>query len=126
MTHAPARVTSQVGNPRMFLASRLFYAKPGRKQGHLAMFLARLLGQDSVTVIDVMESRLRFERIKRGWTQRQLGDLARVRQVDVSFIETGRLRPTEEQLRRLARALGISPPDVLLRPVKVVLEEVEG
>ena len=60
--------------------------------------------------------RLHYERIKRGWTQAELGRRATIRQTDISAIERGRLNPTDDELLRLANALLISPPSVLLKP----------
>jgi transcriptional regulator with XRE-family HTH domain len=60
--------------------------------------------------------RLTVERKKRKWTQVELGRRAAVRNQDISLIEQGRLIPHEEQLARLAGALNISPPSVLLKP----------
>lgn len=60
--------------------------------------------------------RLQYERIKRHWTQAELGRRASIRQPDISYIERGRLNPTADELTRLANALGICPPDVLMRP----------
>lgn len=62
--------------------------------------------------------RLREARLARGWSQRKLGARSGVRWQTISNIETGYLRPkpTARSLRRLSRALGI-PPEELLRPV---------
>lgn len=64
--------------------------------------------------------RIRFERIRRGWTQRQLSRLARVTQSDISLIEIGRLLPTQDELGRLALALDVATPADLLRDVVAV------
>jgi hypothetical protein len=40
-------------------------------------------------------SRLKNERIRRGWSQAELGRRASVRQTDVGLIEIGRLKPTD-------------------------------
>lgn len=69
--------------------------------------------------------RLTYERIRRHWSQSELGRRSSIRQQDISLIETGRLIPTEEQLLRLANALLITPPAVLLAPT-VLADEAEA
>lgn len=69
-----------------------------------------------------MVLRLTYERIRRHWSQTELGRRARIRQQDISLIEIGRLIPTEEQLLRLANALAITPPSVLMKPTVLVDE----
>ena len=64
-------------------------------------------------------NRLKFERIKRGWTQTTLAYLAKLPQPVICLIETGRQNPTTDELDALGRALGISPASVLLKPVTV-------
>ena len=61
--------------------------------------------------------RIRAERLKRHWSQTDLGGRARVATSDVSRIENGRLIPYERQISRLARALKLRP-DQLLEPVE--------
>jgi transcriptional regulator with XRE-family HTH domain len=61
--------------------------------------------------------RLRHERLIRGWTQRDLGRLTNIPQPTVSSIERGELAPTDEQLDRLARTLGVESGFDLLLPV---------
>jgi transcriptional regulator with XRE-family HTH domain len=64
--------------------------------------------------------RIKYERKTRGFTQDVVDVLAFVHQPQLSLIENGRLRPTQAQLQRLAKALRVSPPEVLLRPVEIV------
>lgn len=67
--------------------------------------------------------RLKYERIKRHWSQTELGRRAGgLRAEIISLIESGRLQPTEEQLLHLANALAIAPPAVLLKPTVLVDE----
>jgi XRE family transcriptional regulator, regulator of sulfur utilization len=61
------------------------------------------------------ELRIRAERQRRGWSQTVLGARAGMATSEVSRIETGRLRPYPNQLRRLAKALDV-PADELLKP----------
>lgn len=60
--------------------------------------------------------RLQYERIRRRWTQSELGRRAQIQQTVVSAIERGRINPTEDELLRLAIALSITPPSVLMKP----------
>lgn len=63
--------------------------------------------------------RLQYERIVHGFSQGTLARLAGTTQPDICLIERGRLLPTATQLERLARALGVAPPSILLKPVLV-------
>jgi len=42
--------------------------------------------------------RFHYERLKRRWTQQQLGDLAGINQTYVSLMERGRMTPTHAEL----------------------------
>lgn len=57
-------------------------------------------------------TRLKAERQRRGMTAWSLALQARVHPSDLSKIEAGRLRPTAEQARRIAEALGL-PVEIL-------------
>ena len=63
--------------------------------------------------------RLKFERIRRHLSQDQLGRKTGIRQSDISAMERGRLNPTEDELARLANALLINPPSVLLKEIPI-------
>ena len=52
-------------------------------------------------------------------SQAQLAAKARTTQTNVSLVEAGALVPDEDLLERLADALLFSPPDRLLREVRV-------
>lgn len=58
-------------------------------------------------------TRVRHERLRRGWSQTALSFHAKVATPDVSRIETGRLRPTSKQAEKLAAALGLDPATLL-------------
>lgn len=60
-----------------------------------------------------------LQRRRRGWTQRQFGNLVRIGQPYISLLEQGRWAPTGPQLERIARALDLTPNDVF----KLVLAE---
>ena len=55
---------------------------------------------------------LKSEREKRGWTQQQLGVLARVGASDVQRIETRRMIPYPTQAEKLAKVLGVRPDEL--------------
>lgn len=65
-------------------------------------------------------TKLRAERIRRGWTQTDLAFHARVTPADVSRIETGRLRPYPSQVERIARVLELPPADLLVEVAAAV------
>jgi transcriptional regulator with XRE-family HTH domain len=60
-------------------------------------------------------------RLQRGWTQLELSRRARIHPSDLSKIEAGRIVPYEPQRRRLARALGVSVNQIMMKrqPVAV-------
>ena len=62
--------------------------------------------------------RIRAERLKRGWSQIVLAYHSGVANSDISAIECGHLRPYPSQLARLASALEIKDPDLLLQEVR--------
>ena len=64
--------------------------------------------------------RARFERQRRNWTLKQTAFFSTLTPTEISLIETGRLKPTDAQLAKLAHAFRIAPPSVLLKPVAVV------
>ena len=57
--------------------------------------------------------RVKAERLNRGWTQTELAYFARMSSAEVSRIESGRMIPYPEHARRLARALGLDPSQLL-------------
>ena len=69
--------------------------------------------------------RLKYERLRRKLTQSDLGHLTGIPQYHISYMEMGRMNPTEEELVRLANALLISPPSVLLKECKIADPETE-
>ena len=58
--------------------------------------------------------RIKWARLKREWTQEQLGRLAQMAAADISKIERGLLHPYPGQRERLAQVLGIVPAELLL------------
>ena len=61
------------------------------------------------------------ERLKRRWSQQDLGYRARVSASDISRIETGRMVPYPAQAERLGRILGLSPEE-LQEPAAITQE----
>jgi transcriptional regulator with XRE-family HTH domain len=59
--------------------------------------------------------KVRAERLRRRWSQTELGARSGLSASDVSRIETGRFLPYPRQLARLARALKLDPAQVLDR-----------
>jgi transcriptional regulator with XRE-family HTH domain len=69
--------------------------------------------------------RFHYERLQRKWPQTQLAALTGINQVYLSLMENGRMTPNDDELARLARALGVYPPAVLLKTVLVEPPEVD-
>jgi transcriptional regulator with XRE-family HTH domain len=63
--------------------------------------------------------KMKAERLRRGWTQTDLGARTDLSASDVSRIETGRLQPYPRQAQRIAKALKLAE-DELLTPVDAV------
>lgn len=60
--------------------------------------------------------KIKAERLRRKWNQTELAARAGLSASDISRIETGRFRPYPQQAVRLARALKLTP-EQLLEPV---------
>ena len=57
--------------------------------------------------------KLKIERLRRGWTQQDLGYHARIAGTDISRIERGWMKPYPSQAARLAEVLGLDPRELL-------------
>jgi transcriptional regulator with XRE-family HTH domain len=57
--------------------------------------------------------RLKFERLRRAWTLQELGYKAKVQASEISKFERRLLAPYPGQRKRLARAIGCSPENLL-------------
>jgi len=57
--------------------------------------------------------KLKWQRLHRGWRQADLAYRSRLSVGDISKIETGRMRPYPSQVSRLAKALELSPDELL-------------
>lgn len=63
--------------------------------------------------------RLTYERVARRLTQTRLADLAGITPAHLCNVEQGLRQPSADVLAALARALDVSPPEVLLLPVTI-------
>jgi transcriptional regulator with XRE-family HTH domain len=72
---------------------------------YMAMYLQRRGG--------FLMVRMKTERLKRQWTQQDLGYHARVSAADVSRIESRRMQPYPRHAARLAKVLEITPEELL-------------
>jgi transcriptional regulator with XRE-family HTH domain len=65
---------------------------------------------------------LRSLRILRGYDQNQLARAARLKQPDISYIETRKRQPTREQAEKICRILGAEPnnlfPEIFAPAIK--------
>jgi transcriptional regulator with XRE-family HTH domain len=57
--------------------------------------------------------RLRQERLRRGWSLQKLGEKAGMQGSDISKVERGIVMPYPSQRRRLAKAIGCAPDELL-------------
>ena len=73
----------------------------------------------------VIGSRIKEERLKRGLSQQQLGDLLDVTKVSVCGYENGTRTPTMETFMKLIEVLDMSPDYLLGRDINVICEEEE-
>ena len=70
--------------------------------------------------------RLRFLRLERRLSQRQVASLIRVTQPELSRIETGRMNPTDRELSALARLFNCAAEHLLDPVVDAFLDHAEG
>ena len=64
-------------------------------------------------MVSSVAANLRAMRQRRAYSQAELAELAGVRQVTVARIELGRAQPRPRTIRKLAKALGVEPWDLL-------------
>jgi transcriptional regulator with XRE-family HTH domain len=57
--------------------------------------------------------RLRQERLKRGWNQTVVAFKTKMSIADISRIESGRMRPYPDQLKRLSKLFGVAGEGLL-------------
>ncbi len=67
-----------------------------------------------------------FARRHKNWSQKQLGDVARIHQTFISEIERGVGLPTPDQRQRLARALDVDVETLRVPVADAVLEQRAG
>jgi len=65
---------------------------------------------------ETVGERIRFERNKRGWLQKDLSDSTGIARPNIARLESGKQIPSLPTLQRVARAFGV-PLSELLRPV---------
>jgi transcriptional regulator with XRE-family HTH domain len=75
--------------------------------------LLRNLG-DHCLMAETIGQRIKRERLKLGWTQRQLADAAEVGVPHISKVEAGRENPSDELILRLAGIFGVDAEELLL------------
>ena len=70
----------------------------------------------------IIGSRLKEERLKKGYSQEQLGTLVGVSKVSISNYERGLEQPKMKRLQKLIDVLEISPNYILGKDVDIILE----
>ena len=58
-------------------------------------------------------TRLRQERLRRGWSLQKLGEKIGMQGSDISKVERGLVVPYPSQRKRLAKAVGCTPDELL-------------
>ena len=66
---------------------------------------------------------LKFLRTEHNFTHKHVALITDLTSAEVSLIETGRLRPTSQQLEKLAKAFRVSRPEILLEPARLIDEQ---
>ncbi len=64
---------------------------------------------------------LRYWRCRRGVSQKALAAQVRLKQPDISELETGRVLPTEDELDAICQTLNVEPDDLYSRDVLDVI-----
>lgn len=64
---------------------------------------------------------LRYWRCRRGVSQKDLAAQVRLKQPDISELETGRVLPSEDELDAICQILGVEPADLYSRDVLGVI-----
>lgn len=60
-----------------------------------------------------IKDRIRIKRHKKGLTQKQLGELSGVHEVQIRKYERGEIVPKLDTIKKIANGLGIRPVDLL-------------
>lgn len=74
----------------------------------------------------IIGERIKKERIRRGLSQQQLGDMLNVSKVSICGYETGTRTPTMETFLDIIKALELNPDYLLGREIDVINEEEEA
>lgn len=77
-----------------------------------------MLTKRAAAICRSVAANVRAARLRRGWTQEQLGEAADVAPRYVQRIETGRINPSVAVVAAIADALGVNPGK-LFRPAKI-------
>jgi transcriptional regulator with XRE-family HTH domain len=77
-----------------------------------------MLTKRAAAICRSIAANTRAARLRRGWTQEQLGEAADVAPRYIQRIETGRINPSAVVVAAIADALGIDPGR-LFRPAKI-------
>jgi len=71
---------------------------------------------DENDLAQTVGERIRFERKKRGWPQKELSKATGIARPNIARLESGRQIPSLPTLQRVARSFGV-PLSEILRPV---------
>lgn len=74
-----------------------------------------MLGKRAAAIRHAIAANVRVARLKRGWTQEQLGEAADVAARYIQRIESGRINPSAVVLAQVAEAFGMLHPGPLFR-----------
>ena len=77
-----------------------------------------MLSKRAAAVCRSIAANIRAARLRRGWTQEQLGEAADIASRYIQRIETGRINPSAVVIAFIAEALGVDPGR-LFRPAKL-------
>jgi transcriptional regulator with XRE-family HTH domain len=77
-------------------------------------------------VAETIGGRIKRERLKLGWTQRQLADAAKVGVPHISKVEADRENPSDELLGRLAPLFNLDVEELLIAARRVPTQMVEN
>lgn len=122
---ATAPYKSEIGSAQMRLLSQAAAFVATRPLGHLRMFA----GPETISATELRRPltgqeghellRITYERVARRMTLAQLAELAGITSAHLCNIEQGYATPSGRVLAAMAKALGVTPPEVLLRPVVI-------
>ena len=71
----------------------------------------------------IIGRRIKEERIKRGLTQEELGNMVGVSKTAISYYERGKEQPKMEKLKKLTEVLNLTPNYIFGSEINTVLED---